>query len=107
MWVPMSGFLVGNHSTFPAWRAVPFTPDREIKFDYEISMGVRFGEKEWKDTLDQWIASHEESVRGILASFRVPLVDADGKVTADFRSVERLRANGVPKRVPLQVEPQP
>jgi len=37
----------------------------------------------------------------------VPLVDADGKVTADFRSVERLRANGVPKRVPLQVEPQP
>jgi quinoprotein dehydrogenase-associated probable ABC transporter substrate-binding protein len=107
LWGPMAGFLVGNHSTFPAWRAVPFAPDREIKFDYEISMGVRFGEKEWKDTLDQWIASHEESVRGILTSFLVPLVDADGKVTADFRSVERLRANGVPKRVPLPVEPQP
>jgi hypothetical protein len=63
---------------------------------------VRFGEKEWKDTLEQWIASHEESVRGILVSFLVPLVDAEGKVTADFASAERLRAEGVPKRIPLQ-----
>ena len=107
LWGPMAGFLVGKHSAFPAWNAVPFAPDSEIKFDYEISMGVRFGEKEWKDTLDQWIASHEENVRGILASFRVPLVDADGKVVADFRSAERLRADGVPKRIPVQVEPQP
>lgn len=106
LWGPMAGFLVRNHSAVPAWRAVPFVPDREIKFDYEISMGVRFGEKEWKDTLDQWIAGHEESVRGILASFLVPLVDADGKVTADFRSAERLRAEGVPKRVPLLGESQ-
>ena len=106
LWGPMAGFLVGNHSTSPAWRAVPFVPEREIKFDYEISMGVRFGEKEWKDTLDQWIASHEESVRTILASFRVPLVDADGKISADFRGAERLRADGVPKRVPLQSDPR-
>jgi quinoprotein dehydrogenase-associated probable ABC transporter substrate-binding protein len=101
LWGPMAGFLVRSHSEFPAWRAVPFAPEHEIKFDYEISMGVRFGEKEWKDTLDQWIASHEESVRGILASFFVPLVDAEGKVTADFSSAERLRAEGVQKRIPL------
>jgi hypothetical protein len=104
LWGPMAGLLVARHAAFPAWRAVPFAPDSEIKFDYEISMGVRFGEKEWKDTLDQWIADHDESVRGILASFLVPLVDADGKVTADFRSAERLRAEGVPKRIPLPVE---
>jgi quinoprotein dehydrogenase-associated probable ABC transporter substrate-binding protein len=86
LWGPMAGFLVGKHADSPAWRAVPFAPDREIRFDYEISMGVRFGEKEWKDTLDQWIASHEESVRGILSSFRVPQLDANGNVTADFRT---------------------
>ena len=86
LWGPMAGFLVGKHADGPAWRAVPFALDREIKFDYEISMGVRFGEKEWKDTLDQWIATHEESVRGILASFRVPQLDANGNVTADFRT---------------------
>ena len=82
LWGPMAGFLVGKHSASPAWRAVPFVPEREIRFDYEISMGVRFGEKEWKDQLDQWIASHDESVRGILTGFLVPLVDADGKVSA-------------------------
>jgi quinoprotein dehydrogenase-associated probable ABC transporter substrate-binding protein len=86
LWGPMAGFLVRKHPESPAWRAVPFTPDREIKFDYEISMGVRFGEKEWKDTLDQWIGSHQENVRGILASFLVPLLDTEGKLTADFSS---------------------
>jgi quinoprotein dehydrogenase-associated probable ABC transporter substrate-binding protein len=86
LWGPMAGFLVGKHADAPAWRAVPFAQDPEIKFDYEISMGVRFGEKEWKDTLDQWIASHEESVRGILTRFRVPQLDANGNVTADFRT---------------------
>jgi quinoprotein dehydrogenase-associated probable ABC transporter substrate-binding protein len=84
LWGPMAGFLVGRHADSPAWRAVPFTMDREIKFDYEISMGVRFGEKEWKDTLDQWIASHAESVRSILTSFSVPLLDANGNVTANI-----------------------
>jgi quinoprotein dehydrogenase-associated probable ABC transporter substrate-binding protein len=106
VWGPMAGFLVGNHSAFPAWRAVPFTPEHEIKFDYEISMGVRFGEKEWKDTLDQWIAAHEANVHDILAGFLVPLVDANGKVSTDFRAAERLRAEGVPKRIPLQDEPR-
>ena len=84
LWGPMAGFLVGRHADSPAWRAVPFAMDREIKFDYEISMGVRFGEKEWKDTLDQWIASHEESVHSILTSFSVPLLDANGNVTANI-----------------------
>jgi quinoprotein dehydrogenase-associated probable ABC transporter substrate-binding protein len=89
LWGPMAGFLVRNHSESPAWRAVPFAPDRQIRFDYEISMGVRFGEKEWKDTLDQWIAGHEQTVREILAGFRVPLLDANGNFTADFRSAEQ------------------
>jgi len=25
-------------------------------------MGLRQGEKEWKDTLDQWIGSHHEKI---------------------------------------------
>jgi quinoprotein dehydrogenase-associated probable ABC transporter substrate-binding protein len=106
LWGPMAGYLVGKHADFPAWRAVPFVPEQDIRFDYEISMGVRFGEQEWKDTLDQWISSHADSVRSILAEFLVPLVDADGKVSADFRSAERLRAEGVPKRIPLRAEPR-
>jgi len=81
-WGPMAGFLVGRHTQSPAWRALPFKPDATIKFDYEISMGVRFGEKEWKDTLDQWISTHERDVQAILAGYRVPLLDANGELIA-------------------------
>jgi len=75
VWGPIAGFLVSQHT--PAWRALPFNPDPAIKFDYEISMGVRFGEKEWKDTLDQWIRTHQDEVRSILAGYHVPLLDRD------------------------------
>ncbi|HEU5136772.1 MAG TPA: quinoprotein dehydrogenase-associated putative ABC transporter substrate-binding protein [Steroidobacteraceae bacterium] len=80
VWGPIAGFLAGRHAQAPSWRALPFKPDSEIKFDYEISMGVRFGEKEWKDTLDQWIDTHERELRAILASYRVPLLDANGNL---------------------------
>jgi quinoprotein dehydrogenase-associated probable ABC transporter substrate-binding protein len=102
VWGPVAGYLVRSHSTFPAWRAVPFTPDKRVRFDYEISMGVRFGEKEWKATLDEWIAGHEQIVHEILAAFLVPLLDAEGNVRVDAGSSERERANGVAKRIPLQ-----
>jgi len=82
MWGPMAGFLAGRHAQRPAWSALPFKPDPTIKFDFEISMGVRFGEKEWKDTLDQWIGAHEREVQSILASYRVPLLDAHGELIA-------------------------
>jgi len=81
-WGPIAGFLESRHARSPAWRALPFKPDSAIKFDYEISMGVRFGEKEWKDTLDQWINAHEREVQTILASYRVPLLDAHGDLVA-------------------------
>lgn len=80
VWGPIAGFLVDRHSGESAWRAVAFRPEPGIKFDYEISMGVRFGEKEWKDTLDAWIASHRAEIDTILMSYRIPLVDDKGNL---------------------------
>jgi quinoprotein dehydrogenase-associated probable ABC transporter substrate-binding protein len=71
VWGPVAGQLVGEHP----WTALPFKPDPKIKFDYEISMGLRQGEKEWKDTLDQWIASHRTQIQSILAAYHIPLLD--------------------------------
>ena len=45
-------------------------------------MGVRFGEKDWKDTLDSWIAGHRREIDKILLSYRVPLIDAAGNLMA-------------------------
>jgi quinoprotein dehydrogenase-associated probable ABC transporter substrate-binding protein len=108
VWGPIAGHLVRRHMDSPAWRAAPFMPDPEIKFDYEISMGVRFGEKEWASALDEWISGHEDKVRGILADYRVPLLDASGAVIEDAPSEQatrdRVRAGAVSKQIPLQLE---
>jgi quinoprotein dehydrogenase-associated probable ABC transporter substrate-binding protein len=107
VWGPIAGYLVRRHSAHPQWLSVPFMPDENIKFDYEISMGVRFGEKEWKDTLDQWIGAHQDKVEQILLGFRVPLLDADGKVIANKAVAEQARARSVQEQIPLQLERNP
>jgi quinoprotein dehydrogenase-associated probable ABC transporter substrate-binding protein len=75
VWGPVAGFLANRHKGSDAWISVPFQPDPAIQFDYEMSMGVRFGEKEWKDTLDNWIATHRDDIRTVLTDFRVPLLE--------------------------------
>ena len=89
VWGPIAGFLVDRHSGQGAWRAVPFKPDPGIKFDFEISMGVRFGEKEWKDTLDAWIASHRGEIDAILASYHIPLIDDKGNLIESAANTSR------------------
>jgi quinoprotein dehydrogenase-associated probable ABC transporter substrate-binding protein len=106
VWGPVAAQLVRKHASYPAWQAVPFKPDPTIKFDYEIAMGVRYGEKEWKAKIDEWIASHKDTIEKILTSFGVPLVDDKGNVTARFRTDKDLRSSSVEKRIPLELEKQ-
>lgn len=77
VWGPIAGFLARQHAD-ASWRAVPFKRDPQIKFDYQIAMGVRFGEKEWQQTLNEWIAGHEQRIHQILAEYRIPIVDSSG-----------------------------
>jgi quinoprotein dehydrogenase-associated probable ABC transporter substrate-binding protein len=73
VWGPVAGQLISEHPK--GWAALPFKPDPKIKFDYEISMGLRQGEKDWKDTLDGWIGSHQAQIQTILTSYHIPLLD--------------------------------
>ncbi|HEY0941043.1 MAG TPA: quinoprotein dehydrogenase-associated putative ABC transporter substrate-binding protein [Steroidobacter sp.] len=80
VWGPVAGYLAQRHAANPAWQTVPFPPDPQIKFNYEIAMGVRFGEKQWQGELDAWIDAHQGRIDEILSSYRVPLLDASGQV---------------------------
>jgi quinoprotein dehydrogenase-associated probable ABC transporter substrate-binding protein len=77
VWGPVAGQLLRQHTT---WTSLAFKPDPKIKFDYEISMGLRQGEKEWKDTLDQWIGTHHEQIQTILLDYRIPLLELSAPV---------------------------
>ena len=83
LWGPIAGMLVDQRIKEPKWRAVPFEPDPKIKFDYEISMGLRKGEKEWKETLDAWIAGHRPQIDSILMNYKVPMVDDGGHISSN------------------------
>jgi quinoprotein dehydrogenase-associated probable ABC transporter substrate-binding protein len=106
VWGPIAGHLVRRHTDAPAWRAAPFMPEPDIKFDYEISMGVRFGEKEWAGALNEWIDGHQDEVRAILAGFRVPLLDANGAVMPDSQADDSERARARAGAAPTQISPQ-
>lgn len=82
LWGPIAGYLARQHADAGDWVMLPFQPDAQIKFDYRIAMGVRFGEKEWKDEVDRWIAGNQEKIDAILASYRIPLVDERGHPVA-------------------------
>jgi quinoprotein dehydrogenase-associated probable ABC transporter substrate-binding protein len=80
LWGPMAGYLVNRHKGSDQWRVLAFKPDPQIKFDYQIAMGVRFGEKPWKDSLDNWIAQHQGDIDRILTAYKIPQIDGNGQL---------------------------
>ena len=58
---------------------VPLQSEPGVKFDYEIAMGVRYGEREWKATVDKLIADNRAAITAILREYNVPLVDEHGE----------------------------
>jgi quinoprotein dehydrogenase-associated probable ABC transporter substrate-binding protein len=75
VWGPVAGFLADRHKGADGWSVVPFKPDPQIHFDYEMSMGVRFADKEWKSTLDRWISGHRAEIDRILVSYGIPMLE--------------------------------
>ena len=74
VWGPVAAFIANRH-TDRGWQVVPFKPNPQIKFDYEISMGLRQGEKDWQKTLDDWISAHNSEIKQILKAYHIPLVE--------------------------------
>ncbi|EDZ97414.1 extracellular solute-binding protein family 3 [Burkholderia sp. H160] len=72
LWGPIAGYFAKRAGD--SVRLVPFPPQPGIRFDYTISMGVRYGEKEWKDKVDQWIGANHDKIDSILATYQVPML---------------------------------
>ena len=72
LWGPIAGYFAKRAGD--TVRLVPFPPQRDIRFDYQIAMGVRYGEKEGHEKVDQWIGSHQNQIDDILTSYDVPLL---------------------------------
>ena len=78
VWGPIAGYFAKN---VPAELAVvPFEPSAEIQFDFRIAMGVRFGEREWKDRVERLLEANRARIQAILAAYGVPQLDDAGRI---------------------------
>jgi mxaJ protein len=75
VWGPIAGYFAQRVKT-PALMVVPLKSEPGVKFDFQMAMGVRYGEREWKQQIEGLIESKRPEITAILKEYGVPLVDA-------------------------------
>jgi mxaJ protein len=74
VWGPIAGFFAKRVKT-PALAVVPMKSEPGVRFDYAMAMGVRYGEREWKQQVETLLESKQAEIRAILDEYGVPLID--------------------------------
>ena len=77
VWGPIGGYYAKRVRNVDL-TLVPLKSEPGVKFDYEIAMGVRYGELEWKKVVDKLLADNQAAITGILREYNVPLLDESG-----------------------------
>jgi mxaJ protein len=78
VWGPIAGFFA-KRVTQPKLLVVPLLSEPGVTLEYEIAMGVRFGEPQWKATVQKLIDENHDRIDEILRSYGVPLLDMQAK----------------------------
>lgn len=77
VWGPIAGYYAKRvHDMELA--VIPLRSEPGVKFDYEIAMGVRYGEPEWKASVQKLISENQAAITAILREFNVPLINDRG-----------------------------
>ena len=74
VWGPLAGWYAKRLDTAHLV-VLPMASEPGVKFDYQMAMGVRYGEREWKQQVEALIDSRRDEIRAILQSYGVPLLD--------------------------------
>ena len=77
VWGPIAGYYATKVKSEPL-AMVLLKSEKNVKFDFEIAMGVRYGEKEWKQQIEQLIEKNKTQIRAILIEYGVPQLDERG-----------------------------
>ena len=75
VWGPIAGYFAQRVKS-PKLTVVPLKSEPGVKFDYQMAMGVRYGEADWKKKIEGLIDSQQGAIQAILKEYGVPVVDA-------------------------------
>ena len=77
VWGPIAGYFAKRVKS-PRLKVVMLKSEPGVQFDYQMAMGVRYGEPEWKRQVESLIESKQSEIQAVLTEYGVPLVsDAD------------------------------
>jgi quinoprotein dehydrogenase-associated probable ABC transporter substrate-binding protein len=79
VWGPIAGYYA-KRVPDADFAVIPLASEPGVKFDYAIAMGVRYGEREWKATIEKLIAENQGAIDTILRDYDVPRVDERGEL---------------------------
>lgn len=74
VWGPIAGYFAQRVKQ-PALTVLPLKSEDGVQFDYAMAMGVRYGEREWKQQIESLISTKQADIQAILKEFGVPLLD--------------------------------
>ena len=72
-WGPIAGYFARNART--PMVAIPLASRPGMQFDFEIAMGVRHADKDFRQRIDGLIAANQAKIHAILAQYGVPLLE--------------------------------
>ena len=78
VWGPTAGLFISSANGDTKLKMLPLTSQPGVKVDFAISAAVRFGEKEWKNQINQLLVENASEIQSILKAHHVPLVDEQG-----------------------------
>ncbi|MET0442607.1 MAG: quinoprotein dehydrogenase-associated putative ABC transporter substrate-binding protein [Casimicrobiaceae bacterium] len=78
VWGPIAGYFAKRVRNVEL-AVIPLKSEPGVKFDYEIAMGVRHGEPEWKATVQKLIGENQRAITEILREYGVPLLNERGE----------------------------
>lgn len=83
VWGPLAGYFAQKESV--ALEMTPVSPSIDLPFlpfVFDVSVGVRHGDKPFKAMIDGVLERRRDEVRRLLTSYGVPLVETPGEHTA-------------------------
>jgi quinoprotein dehydrogenase-associated probable ABC transporter substrate-binding protein len=78
VWGPIGAYFA-HRARGSVLTVIPLRSEPGVKLDYEMAMGVRYGDREWKTTVERLIADNRSAIVDILRAYDVPLVDERGE----------------------------
>jgi quinoprotein dehydrogenase-associated probable ABC transporter substrate-binding protein len=73
LWGPMAGYVL-SQSPKNTYSNLPMTSSKAIKFNFSMSMGVRYGDKKRQAVLNKLITENQSEIDAIMKHYQVPLL---------------------------------